>query len=232
MDAHGRTFLFMSYARQDEALCDDFRRNLLHEGFSTWHDGVIRPDEDYRQKIFQALEEADAVIVVWSDFAVKSLWVIDEATRAAKQRKLICTHVPGFQPTKIPIELGYRHSVDIRHISDIRTALGTLGLMPKVTPKRDSATGPLIHYLGSLVRIRSRVPAGDLRLHELDQVIEIVARRQIVGLDYLQASVAIALLVNDLRDLPSEDKLALEALSTEVSHLKAANFANLAPEGT
>ena len=53
------------------------------------------------------------VIVIWSEDAAASPWVRDEARRAARQKKLITVHVPGFDPADIPLGFGDHHSESI-----------------------------------------------------------------------------------------------------------------------
>jgi hypothetical protein len=149
--------------------------------------------------------------------------VVNEARRALKQNKIVCAHVPGFDLAKLPPDMSHLHSTNINYVSDIRTALWDRGLTGRPAEPQSQARSPFAPFFPDLVRIRTRLASGDARLADLDKLIETITKREPSGLDCIGAGVAIALLIKDLRELPSEDRLALEALSTHVHAMMAQN---------
>jgi hypothetical protein len=63
------------------------------------------------------------VIVIWSADSAASPWVRDEARRAARQKKLITVHVPGFDPAQVPLGFGDNHSESIQDRKRLLAAL-------------------------------------------------------------------------------------------------------------
>jgi hypothetical protein len=115
--------VFISYSRKDKtpakALADDLRA----AGVPVWWDREIYPGDDFHAAIVAALDEAQAVIVIWSEASAASPWVRDEARRAARQKKLITVHLPGFDPAHIPLGFGDHHSESIEDRERLIAAL-------------------------------------------------------------------------------------------------------------
>src|SRR6202012_614517 len=80
--------LFLSYARDDRAAVQQFADVLQREGFEVWWDLALNPGEAFDQAIERALDEARAVIVLWSKASVNSRWVRAEATQAQASQRL------------------------------------------------------------------------------------------------------------------------------------------------
>ncbi len=82
------------------------------EGFSVWWDQAINPGEAFDQVTEQALEEAKAVVVLWSKASVKSRWVRAEATQANANHRLLPVMI---EPCRRPIIFELTHTVDLSH---------------------------------------------------------------------------------------------------------------------
>ena len=76
------TDIFVSYSREDQPVARRFAENFEREGFSVWWDQALSPGEAFDQVTEQALEDAKAVVVLWSRTSVNSRWVRAEATQA------------------------------------------------------------------------------------------------------------------------------------------------------
>jgi hypothetical protein len=85
--------VFISYSRKDKPIAKALADDLAAAGVP--------------------VDEAQAVIVIWSVHSAASPWVRDEARRAARQKKLITVHVSGFDPANIPLGFGDNHSESI-----------------------------------------------------------------------------------------------------------------------
>ncbi len=75
--------LFLSYDRDDAAAARVVAQALERAGHDVWWDRQIKGGAEFSKLMEEALERADAVIVLWSREAVDSAWVRDEARSAA-----------------------------------------------------------------------------------------------------------------------------------------------------
>jgi hypothetical protein len=123
----------ISYCRRDASFAEPLIVHLRAQGINVWWDRELYPGEDLHDAILAALDAAKAVIVIWSDRAVASLWVRDEARRAAKKNKLITACVPGFDLEKIPLGFGERQCDSIDDPARLIRALGRYGVTPQAT---------------------------------------------------------------------------------------------------
>lgn len=82
--------LFLSYSRKDEAKARRFTSWLEREGHDVWRDEEdISGGASFSAEIEKALEDCDAVLVLWSANSVQSAWVRDEAGYGRDRGKLI-----------------------------------------------------------------------------------------------------------------------------------------------
>ena len=95
--------LFISYARTDQADVQRLAESLEAAGFSVWWDDDLEGGHHFSAEISRQLEAADAVVVVWSEAAVSSHWVLDEAMSGRDRGCLIPVR---FDDTMPP--LGFR----------------------------------------------------------------------------------------------------------------------------
>lgn len=96
--------LFLSYSRKDETKARRFSEWLEREGHDVWRDeDDIGGGASFSAEIEKALNDCDAVLVLWSAASVQSMWVRDEAGYARDAGKLIPLSLDG---TEAP--LGFR----------------------------------------------------------------------------------------------------------------------------
>jgi len=103
--------LFLSYSRKDDARARRFTDWLEHDGHEVWRDeDDISGGASFSSEIEKALEECDAVLVLWSADSVQSAWVRDEAGYGRDAGKLIPLSLDGTGPP-----LGFRQyqSIDV-----------------------------------------------------------------------------------------------------------------------
>ena len=81
--------VFISYSRDDRSVARSFAEGFEREGFSVWWDQALNPGEAFDQVTEQALEDAKAVVVLWSKASVNSRWVRAEATQASANNRLL-----------------------------------------------------------------------------------------------------------------------------------------------
>lgn len=104
--------IFISYSRQDQAVARHFAEGFEQEGLGVWWDQAINPGEAFDQVTEQALEEARAVVVLWSKTSVSSRWVRAEATQANANGRLVPVMI---EPCRRPIIFELSHTVDLSH---------------------------------------------------------------------------------------------------------------------
>jgi TIR domain-containing protein len=95
--------VFLSYDRDDEARARPIAALLERAGHSVWWDRQIKGGGEFGTEIEAALEAADKVVVLWSDRAVKSAWVRDEAAVGRDTGRLVPATLDGTLPP-----LGFR----------------------------------------------------------------------------------------------------------------------------
>src|SRR5206468_9278567 len=101
--AKSATHVFVSYARADEKQAKAIIACIEQAGLEVWWDGLIPGGERFSAKIAEALEGADAIVVLWSRHSVASNWVQDEASWGRDHNRLIPISLDGTAPP-----LGFR----------------------------------------------------------------------------------------------------------------------------
>ena len=81
--------IFFSYAREDQARVAPIVAALEARGWSVFWDQRIPAGQTWRSHIGRALDQARCVVVVWSEHAIRSEWVIEEAERGRGRHILV-----------------------------------------------------------------------------------------------------------------------------------------------
>jgi tetratricopeptide (TPR) repeat protein len=102
--------LFLSYAREDIACIRPLAEALERDGHSVWWDRHISGGQEFSGAIEKALAAADVVVACWSESAVRSPWVRDEAGAGRDNGRLVPVTLDGCLPP-----LGFRqyHTIDL-----------------------------------------------------------------------------------------------------------------------
>lgn len=102
--------IFISYAREDRGRAHALADALADRGWSVWWDREIIAGQAFDQAIERELEAARSVVVLWSEAAVSSEWVKNEAAAAAERGVL----VPALlAPVRLPLEFRRRQAADL-----------------------------------------------------------------------------------------------------------------------
>jgi len=104
--------IFISYARDDQAVARLYADALEAQGFSVWWDAALRSGEAFDEAIEAALRAAKAVIVLWSPRSVVSRWVRAEATLADRNKTLAPVII---EPCERPIMFELTQTADLSH---------------------------------------------------------------------------------------------------------------------
>ena len=67
--------VFISYSRKDKVIAKALADDLAAAGVPVWWDREIYPGDDFHNAIVTALDQAQAVIVIWSADSAASPWV-------------------------------------------------------------------------------------------------------------------------------------------------------------
>ena len=102
--------IFLSYASEDSAVARLLAEELTRLGYGIWWDRLIAGGALWGHEIERALDEARAVIVLWSPASVESEYVRAEA-RAAAHRKTIIPAI--IEPCELPMPFGEFQSIDL-----------------------------------------------------------------------------------------------------------------------
>ena len=95
--------VFLSYDRDDASKARAIADALEKAGHAVWWDLRIQGGAEFNKEIEQALADADAVVVLWSEFAVESAWVRDEAAAGRDTGRLVPVRLDEARPP-----LGFR----------------------------------------------------------------------------------------------------------------------------
>ena len=126
----GGPSVFLSYARDDRPTAIKVVAALEAKGCTVWWDGLLEGGVAFANQTEEALESADAVVVLWSATSIKSHWVRDEATQGRDGARLVPVSIDGAQAP-----LGFRQfqlldlthwkgSADAPEIADLIRAIG------------------------------------------------------------------------------------------------------------
>ena len=113
--------VFLSYSRADRKVARDVIAVLEDAGYKVWWDGLLGGGERFSHTIGAALEDAEAVVVLWSPTSIDSRWVQDEASHGAREKRLVPISVAGARPP-----LGFRQFHTIR-LASSSCSSGVLG---------------------------------------------------------------------------------------------------------
>jgi len=130
--------VFISYARTDRDYAHGLAEALRAKGLNVWWDWDLIGGEDFRHRIRKVIDDTSRVLVLWSQASVASHFVIDEASEAKRQGKLVPLSIDGSMP---PFGFGGIHTVEIRSLEeDIDDIVASLrGMQRPQKPAQDVA---------------------------------------------------------------------------------------------
>jgi TolB-like protein/Tfp pilus assembly protein PilF len=102
--------VFLSYSHADRKGALAVVRVLEDAGYRVWWDGLLEGGERFSRATEAALENARAVVVLWSKASASSHWVHDEATRGRESGRLVPLSLDGSLP---PLGFGQFQSIDV-----------------------------------------------------------------------------------------------------------------------
>jgi TIR domain/Sel1 repeat len=94
----GAPDIFVSYAREDQARVAPVVAALQARGWSVFWDRRIPAGQTWRSHIGRALEKARCVVVAWSEHAIRSEWVVEEADEGKRRGILVPVFLDPVHP--------------------------------------------------------------------------------------------------------------------------------------
>jgi len=102
--------VFISYKREDRRWAERLADALAKQGLEVWWDHELAAGEAFRRVIHTQMEQARAVLVLWSKASVESDFVLDEAGRGLARGILIPATIEPISP---PLGFGQVHAIDL-----------------------------------------------------------------------------------------------------------------------
>lgn len=102
--------IFVSYAREDVDTARQLAEGIAQAGHEVWWDNHLAGGARFAKEIDQALKDAQAVVVLWSESSINSAWVLDEAAEGRDSNRLVPIAIGSAKPP-----LGFRqfHTIDL-----------------------------------------------------------------------------------------------------------------------
>ena len=133
--------VFISYSKKHRELTervaallegrDIVRPDGTSERLTVWWDKGLLSGDVFHREITKQIDEARAVVVIWTEGAVASDWVYAEAQRGASRRKLVPLRDPLLARDKIPLPFAVFHIDDAdNNGAIIASVLARLGGTP------------------------------------------------------------------------------------------------------
>ena len=104
------TDVFISYARSTAPTAKLVADALRSAGHSVWLDEQLAAHRTYADEIAERLDQARAVVAIWSEAAVKSHWVRSEADRARIKGTLVQL---GIDNARLPMPFDQIQCIDL-----------------------------------------------------------------------------------------------------------------------
>lgn len=102
--------IFLSYAREDEALAERLALALEKQNWSVWWDRSIPAGRTFDEVIEEAIGATGCIIVLWSERSVASRWVRTEAEEGAKRGILVPIRI---EDVEIPLAFRSIQAADL-----------------------------------------------------------------------------------------------------------------------
>jgi hypothetical protein len=123
--------VFISYSQQAREITTILADRLQSRGLDVWWDTALTNGQRFDDVIRQQLEDADAVVVIWTPDSVKSQYVLMEAGIAYAWEKLITVRVESLPVTDLPGPFARFQTGLVTDIDSLMRALSERGVQPK-----------------------------------------------------------------------------------------------------
>ena len=117
--------VFLSYSSKHREETEKLAKYLDESGLDVWWDKELHARRDFDWQISEELRKAGCVVVLWTEGAVLSEWVLKEATYARDRDMLVCAKADELPAGKIPDDFRKRdaHRLDAERDLILRDVL-------------------------------------------------------------------------------------------------------------
>lgn len=207
------TKVFVSYSREDKARVAPIVAFLSTVAEEVWWDDRLVAGEDFTKETERHLNEATAVVVVWTASSVGSRWVLDEAAHGRDAGKLAPINLDGQTP---PLGFRHIHTADFCNWSGEAEAGCAVALKEAV---RRMAGGPAAPAAAPSIAPDGRpsaTPAGRVRRHLVPVALGLAALTaaaafMVVGRPHKREDLVAAAAERLLKDVSASDPIAFRA---------------------
>jgi adenylate cyclase len=136
--------IFLSYAREDSDAAKQLAEDVGGAGHEVWWDQHIQGGSRFSRAIDQALKDAEAVVVLWSETSVESAWVQDEAAEGRDSGRLVpvlldtCKPPLGFRQFQ-SVDMSRWRGGDSAELTALLDAIATTAAPAKAEQKESAA---------------------------------------------------------------------------------------------
>ena len=188
--------IFLSYKREEKPLAEALAHALMQAGWDVWWDVELRGGDRYDDVIGQALKRARCVVVMWSQQAVQSNYIRDEAATGLRDGKVIPVRLDDVE---VPFRYQNLHIIDLREwsrdkdnarlgelLDDLRARLGTPG-EPKSPPaptkpaRRIGKAVGAVAVVALIATLATAVLINTMRLDRGECILDIRLQHQQAG---------------------------------------------------
>ncbi len=155
--------VFLSYSRDDADAAQQVAEGIAGAGHEVWWDRHLHGGSRFASEIDRALQDAEAVVVLWSKSAILSSWVQDEAVEGRDSGRLIPVTLDGSKPP-----LGFRQfqCVDLSgghttHLDDVLQAIAAIVGVDQPTGRDDRSARPAASRKASICVLPFANMSGD-----------------------------------------------------------------------
>jgi TIR domain len=189
--------VFISYKREDRARVETLYALLLDLDVSAWFDGGLEVGVEWERRIFEQIDQAQAMIVCWTFAAVSSHWVTREAKIGLERNILVpvmlqpCALVPPFDTLQAADLTDWDGAPDAPQVQKVLGKLEHLlgrknlarnarlraggqkeamvDLLRRLLVTRATSKLPPYTYKEAEAALRTQAEVEDLRIGEFDQ---------------------------------------------------------------
>ncbi len=119
--------VWLIYARQDEAKAEAMISALAECGIDVMWDRLLLPGRHYDDQIERGIRNSIVVLGLFSDAAIASTFMRDEALLAVECEKLIPVLLDDFEAADLPMRFRRLHSCHADRIDELATAIRARG---------------------------------------------------------------------------------------------------------
>jgi len=147
--------IFLSYASQDRNRVAPIVQAIERRGWTVWWDRHIDAGTAYDREIEHAIDEAQCVVVVWTEQSVESDWVRNEAAEGLERGMLVPVCI---DPVRPPLAFRRTQTIDLSsNDASVDALIEGIRRHSPVGSKLASNASPLVGRSTELERVAQRI---------------------------------------------------------------------------